>query len=78
MKLTPTDEKYLAWKKAKDAERDEAKQEVEEVNLVLSKDAAANRAKYPELAAVIDEVRKHFPGAKVTAIRPTQAKTEQD
>lgn len=30
----------------------------------------SNRDRYPEVARVVDEVRKHFPGAKVVAIRP--------
>ena len=31
-----------------------------------------NRKRYPEVAKIIDEVRKHFPGAKVTSITPTK------
>lgn len=30
----------------------------------------SNRDRFPEVARVVDEVRKHFPGAKVMAIRP--------
>lgn len=30
----------------------------------------SNRDRYPEIARVVDVVREHFPGAKVTAIRP--------
>lgn len=33
-------------------------------------DRQANRDRFPEVARVVDEVRKHFPGAKVVAIRP--------
>jgi len=29
----------------------------------------SNREKYPEVAALVDKVREHFPGAKVIAIR---------
>jgi len=32
--------------------------------------AEENRRKYPELAAFVDEVRKHFPGARVVSIKP--------
>lgn len=32
--------------------------------------AEENRRKYPELAAFVDEVRKHFPGARVVSITP--------
>ena len=31
---------------------------------------ASNRDRFPEIARVVDEVRKHFPDAKVVAIRP--------
>ena len=31
--------------------------------------ARRNREKYPEVAAMVDEIRKHFPNARVTAIR---------
>ena len=31
-----------------------------------------NRKRYPEVAKIIDEVRKHFPGAKVISITPTK------
>jgi hypothetical protein len=30
---------------------------------------ALNRSRYPEIARVVDEVRKSFPQAKVTAVR---------
>lgn len=30
----------------------------------------SNRDRYPEIARIVDVVREHFPGAKVTAIRP--------
>jgi hypothetical protein len=30
----------------------------------------SNRDRCPEIARVLDAVRGHFPGAKVTAIRP--------
>ena len=32
--------------------------------------ARENRAKYPEIARMVDEIRQHFPGAKVVAVRP--------
>ena len=31
-----------------------------------------NRKRYPEVAKIIDEVRQHFPGAKVISITPTK------
>tara|TARA_R100000654_G_scaffold65998_1_gene94052 strand:+ start:656 stop:835 length:180 start_codon:yes stop_codon:yes gene_type:complete len=31
-----------------------------------------NRKRYPEVAKMVDEIRKHFPGAKVTSITPTK------
>jgi len=31
-----------------------------------------NRKRYPEVAKIVDEVRKHFPGAKVISITPTK------
>lgn len=34
--------------------------------------AEENRRKYPELAAFVDEIRKHFPGARVVKITPRQ------
>tara|TARA_B100001059_G_C17777869_1_gene552342 strand:+ start:69 stop:221 length:153 start_codon:yes stop_codon:yes gene_type:complete len=39
---------------------------------VYSKDAEENRRKYPEIAKFIDEVRKHFPDARVTSIKPKE------
>jgi hypothetical protein len=43
-------------------------------NLGLFVDKAAeNRAKYPSVAKVVDEVREYFPGAKVVAIREMSA-----
>ncbi len=35
-----------------------------------SKNKEDNRAKYPEVAKWVDEVRKHFPGARVISITP--------
>ena len=29
----------------------------------------ANRARYPSIAAIVDQMREHFPGATVTAVR---------
>ena len=40
-----------------------------------SKNKEDNRAKYPEVAKFIDEVRKHFPGARVVRIKPAKDKT---
>ncbi len=31
-----------------------------------------NRRKHPEVAKMVDEVRKYFPDAKVTSITPTK------
>ena len=39
-----------------------------------SKNKEDNRAKYPEVAKFIDEVRKHFPGARVVSIKPAKDK----
>jgi hypothetical protein len=33
----------------------------------------ANRARNPEIARIVDEVRAHFPGAQVVAIREMSA-----
>ena len=35
-----------------------------------AKDKEDNRTKYPEIAKLVDEVRKHFPDARVTSIKP--------
>ena len=40
-----------------------------------SKNKEDNRAKYPEVAKLMDEVRKHFPDARVTSIKPIKDKT---
>ena len=32
--------------------------------------AKENREKYPEIAQMVDEIRKHFPGAKVISVTP--------
>ena len=32
--------------------------------------AQENREKYPEIAEFVDEIRRHFPGAKVVSITP--------
>ena len=37
---------------------------------VYSDKAEENRKKYPEVATLVDEVRKYFPGAKVVSIKP--------
>ena len=37
---------------------------------VYSDKAEENRKKYPEVAKLVDEVRKYFPGAKVVSIKP--------
>lgn len=39
--------------------------------------AKANRERYPEVARVVDEVRKFFPDAKVVAIRPMSEEKKQ-
>jgi len=36
--------------------------------------AVSNRAKYPEVAQFVDEVRKYFPGANVASIKPIEGK----
>jgi hypothetical protein len=36
-----------------------------------------NREKYPEIAAFVDEVRKHFPGARVVSITPRTPKKDE-
>ena len=39
-----------------------------------AKNKEDNKAKYPEVAKFVDEVRKHFPGARVTSIKPSKDK----
>lgn len=39
---------------------------------VYSDKAEENRKKYPEVAKWVDEVRKYFPDAKVTSIKPVK------
>ena len=39
-----------------------------------AKDKEDNRAKYPEIAKLVDEVRKHFPDARVISINPIKEK----
>jgi len=63
-KPTRTDLAYIAWLEAK--KQDGGK-------LVLSKDKEANRRKYPELAKIVDEVRRLWPDAKMKITPRSQA-----
>ena len=63
-KPTRTDLAYIAWLEAK--KQDGGK-------LVLSKDKEANRRNYPELAKIVDEVRRLWPDAKMKITRRSQA-----
>lgn len=46
--------------------------------VVFSQDAEDNRAKFPDVAKFVDEVRKYFPDAKVTSITPIKDKEKKD
>ena len=37
-----------------------------------------NREKYPEIAALVDQVRKYFPEAKVTSIRKLTPQEQEE
>ena len=52
------EERYNDWKRNRDMSIEEQREE--------------NRKRHPEVAKIVDEVRKHFPGAKVTSITPTK------
>ncbi len=52
------EDKYNSWKDNRDSEIERQREE--------------NRKRYPEVAKMVDEIRKHFPGAKVTSITPTK------
>ena len=45
---------------------------------VYSAKAEENRKKYPEVAKLVDEVRKYFPGAKVGSIKPTTKSSDEN
>ena len=44
---------------------------------VYSDKAEENRRKYPEIAKLVDEVRKYFPGARVVSIKPTTKSSDE-
>lgn len=44
---------------------------------VYSDKAEENRKKYPEIAKLVDEVRKYFPGARVVSIKPTTKSSDE-
>ena len=45
---------------------------------VYSDKAEENRKKYPEVAKLVDEVRKYFPEAKVVNIKPTTKSSDEN
>ena len=45
---------------------------------VYSDKAEENRRKYPEIAKLVDEVRKYFPGARVVSIKPTTKSSDEN
>tara|TARA_B100001059_G_C17545551_1_gene432608 strand:+ start:76 stop:315 length:240 start_codon:yes stop_codon:yes gene_type:complete len=73
-KQTEADKRYLEMM-SKDVVAP-ASTEIVEAEVVST--AEANRAKYPEIAKFVDEVRKYFPGAKVTSIKPINDKENKD
>tara|TARA_R100001510_G_scaffold18945_1_gene16455 strand:- start:572 stop:775 length:204 start_codon:yes stop_codon:yes gene_type:complete len=52
------EEKYNSWKRNRDLEIEKQREE--------------NRKRHPEVAKIVDEIRQHFPDAKVTSITPTK------
>ena len=46
---------------------------VSQVRQMAETEAEKNRKKYPEIAKLVDEVRKYFPDAKVISITQSQA-----
>jgi hypothetical protein len=66
---TRADLEYLAWKAA---DKEAAGK------IVLSKDKEENRRRYPELAKIIDEVRRLWPDAKIKISPQSQATRAQD
>lgn len=45
-------------------------QEAQRLHDEVRRQQAENRAKYPDLAEVVDEIRELFPGAKVKYLGP--------
>lgn len=74
-KQTEADKRYLEMMSSKDVVAP-ASTEIVEAEVVST--AEDNRAKYPEIAKFVDEVRKYFPGAKVTSIKPINDKENKD
>jgi len=68
-KKAPTrqDLEYLAWKTA---------DEQSGGKIVLSNDKEENRRRYPELAKIVDEVRRLWPDAKIKITPRSQATPE--
>lgn len=69
---------YEKWKLAQARKSADVKPDIrnlipeqeDDENDPLAQARRRNREKYPEIAAFVDEVRKHFPDAKVVSIRP--------
>lgn len=65
---------YEEWKRQRDAQEstpaEPADEYVPDPDPEREEIRRRNREKYPELAAFVDEVRRVFPGAKVTKITP--------
>lgn len=70
---------YEEWKRKRDQERVEKLSSEQQFEPLpeppplpphLEEQRQRNRAKYPEIAAFVDEVRKVFPDAQVISIRP--------
>ena len=71
-KPTKADLEYLAWKTAKEWDSGKIK---------LSADREENRRRYPELAKLVDEIRRLWPDAKMkfrTRSQATHGQDEQD
>ena len=65
---------YEEWKRERDAKEkapaEPADEYMPDPDPEIEEVRRRNREKYPELAAFVDEVRRVFPGAKVTKITP--------